>query len=66
MLLAESFIANHEELNLEEIVREEIEQETNRLAEGKCKCSNQTNEHLAEYHTIIEDLSAKLKQHFHH
>ena len=34
-------VAEQIELNVKEIVREEIEVEICRLAEGKCKCSNQ-------------------------
>ena len=62
--VAERFVEEYVELNVKETVSEEMELEIIKLAEGKCKCSNQIkglNEDLARCHTTIENLSAKLK-----
>ena len=62
--VAERFVEEYVELNVKETVSEEVKLEITRLAEGKCKCSNQIiglNKDLARCHTIIENLSAKLK-----
>ena len=62
--VAERFVEEYVELNVKETVSEEMELEIIKLAERKCKCSNQIkglNEDLAGCHTTIENLSAKLK-----
>ena len=64
VVVAERFVEEHVELYVKETVKEEMELEFIRLAEGKCKYSSQMkglNEDLARCHTTIENLSAKLR-----